>query len=297
MTTNDELNKEVMLHKSPNKLKTFWFATVIRCFTVILLFCSIEAQALWTGCENQSLEYTAASAEFAPRPPNKTSFYLLVWNSYKGQQHSWLATLSQLSQQADFILLQEASRKQMRLWPDRQQWYRYQAIAFEWLGDGFGVMNLAKQASLDSCVVLRAEPWIRVPKSALIQHYHWQGKDLLLVNIHSINFTWGEQDYREQLQQLNIWLASYEGPMILAGDFNTWSSERLTLLKQLAHQYQLNEVIFRPDQRSRFYGQALDHIFYRGLKLDQSKSIVSDASDHNALWAKFSFTKHSLQLR
>ncbi|UPW19805.1 endonuclease/exonuclease/phosphatase family protein [Agarivorans sp. TSD2052] len=256
-----------------------------------LLVTSWLSHAQLPGCNNQALQYTPPSPDAIQRLNDTEPFTIAVWNSYKGQHVDWLATFTAISQQADFILLQEASRKQLARWSEGPRWHQYQAIAFEWLGDGLGVMNFAKQASIQSCLALSTEPWIRVPKSALLQLYHWQGQDLLLINVHSINFTLSEDDYMKQLQQLGPWLAAYDGAMVLAGDFNTWSEGRLSILEQFISAHQLKTVKFKPDDRTRFFGKALDHIFYRGLRLNSSQSVISESSDHNALLANFSLLR------
>ncbi|MDO6684270.1 MULTISPECIES: endonuclease/exonuclease/phosphatase family protein [unclassified Agarivorans] len=267
----------------------------------LLLACSvlfsISCFAELPACDNQDLTYQPALPELLQAEPNSRSFSVLVWNTYKGQNEGWIEQLEQFSQQVDFMLLQEASRERFSQWSKLSQWHMYQAIAFEWFGDGLGVVNLAKQASSENCLVLSTEPWIRVPKSALLQHYQWQDKSLLIVNVHSINFTLSEADYLKQLQQLSPWLAAYDGPLILAGDFNTWSVGRLAVLEQFILAHQLKTVSFKPDERTRFFGKALDYIFYRGLTLQSSQSVATDTSDHNALMASFEFSTRSLRQR
>ncbi|MEE1674083.1 endonuclease/exonuclease/phosphatase family protein [Agarivorans aestuarii] len=257
----------------------------------LLTVLSPLAVAALPACDNQTLDYQPANLQQIQTLPDTDDFSVLVWNSYKGQNQGWTEQLQQFSQHVDFLLLQEASRERMLAWSEGAQWHQYQAIAFEWLGDGLGVMNLAKFASEESCLALSTEPWIRVPKSALLQLYQWQQQQLLLINMHSINFTLSEQDYLRQLQQLGPWLASYQGAVILAGDFNTWSIGRLAVLEQFITAHQLRTVRFEPDNRTRFFGKALDHVFYRGLRVNQSESIVTDSSDHNALLVHFGFAK------
>ncbi|GAD02596.1 hypothetical protein AALB_2676 [Agarivorans albus MKT 106] len=269
-------------------MRWFFQALLISSSFVLL---SSAAYAQLPVCDNQTLDYHPANIQNIQALPDTADFSVLVWNSYKGQNQGWTEQLEQFSQQADFMLLQEASRERMLAWSEGPQWHQYQAIAFEWLGDGLGVMNLAKFASEENCLALSTEPWIRVPKSALLQLYQWRQQQLLLINMHSINFTLSEEDYLRQLQQLGPWLAGYHDAVILAGDFNTWSSARLAVLEQFITAHQLKTVRFKPDRRTRFFGKALDHVFYRGLGVNQSESIVTESSDHNALLVHFRFAK------
>ncbi|WP_427977926.1 endonuclease/exonuclease/phosphatase family protein [Agarivorans sp.] len=260
-------------------------------YLLLSLIISFGAAAQLPACDNQQLNYQPASPEHLQVLPDVNDFSVLVWNTYKGKNSSWHQQFTDFSQNIDFMLLQEVSLRQVDAWPYNAQWFRYQAMAFEWQGDQLGVMNLAKFASDKSCLLLSPEPWIRLPKSALLQLYRWQDRELLVINIHSINFTLGDQDYRQQLQQLQSWLNRYQGAMILAGDFNTWSQGRLTVLQQFVARQQLKTANFEPDLRSHFFGETLDHVFYRGLELKASTSIATEASDHNALVLRFGFIK------
>lgn len=50
----------------------------------------------------------------------------------------------------------------------------------------------------------------------------------------------------------------------------------------------MKEVEFTPDQRLRFMtGLPLDHVFYKGLTLEQAQAPESDASDHNPMLVSF----------
>jgi len=263
----------------------------VYCLLLSVSIC-FSASAQLPACNNQQLYFQPASPEHLQAQPDVNDFSVLVWNTYKGQNEAWRQQFTSLSHDVDFMLLQEASQQKVNAWSQSQQWFRYQAKAFEWRGDQLGVMNLAKFASAKSCLVLSVEPWIRLPKSALLQLYRWQDKELLMINVHSINFTLGDADYRQQLKQLQFWLSHYQGAVILAGDFNTWSEGRLAVLQRFVRSLQLRTARFEPDLRSHFFGKTLDHVFYRGLELKGSTSIATDASDHNALVLRLGFVKH-----
>jgi endonuclease/exonuclease/phosphatase (EEP) superfamily protein YafD len=51
----------------------------------------------------------------------------------------------------------------------------------------------------------------------------------------------------------------------------------------------LSQVTFEPDHRKKFItGLALDHVFYRDMKVKRAEAPLSDASDHNPLIVEFS---------
>ncbi|MGL9734617.1 MAG: endonuclease/exonuclease/phosphatase family protein, partial [Symbiopectobacterium sp.] len=79
----------------------------------------------------------------------------------------------------------------------------------------------------------------------------------------------------------------HAGPVIMAGDFNTWSRQRIDALYQFASEIALREVRFIDDQRRRTFGRPLDFVFYRGLHVMQSSVLVTQASDHNPLLVEF----------
>ena len=84
-------------------------------------------------------------------------------------------------------------------------------------------------------------------------------------------------------------ISRHQGPIILAGDFNTWNGGRLALIDELTQQAGLQEVQFNPDQRMRFLDNPLDHIFVRGFKINRALTMETDASDHNPLWVELEF--------
>lgn len=69
---------------------------------------------------------------------------------------------------------------------------------------------------------------------------------------------------------------NYQGPVIVAGDFNTWSDKRRLLLQNALARYQFQEASYQPDERTRVAGLPLDHLFYRGLTLSQGEAVSSD---------------------
>ncbi|MBD1569056.1 MULTISPECIES: endonuclease/exonuclease/phosphatase family protein [Aliivibrio] len=219
---------------------------------------------------------------------------VLVWNIYKQQNEGWKKALIELSNKTDLVLLQEAS-----LTPELKEFVvnkRYSAElvrAFDVFDTSAGVLSLAKEQALRVCAHTAVEPWLRLPKSALLSEYPLSnGQELMVINIHAINFTIGTEDYQQQIASLSKEVSRHSGPMIIAGDFNTWSEARLATLRKQVEELDMKEVIFSPDERMRFMtGLALDHIFYRGLDIKEARSIKSHASDHNPLQAIFSLKK------
>ncbi len=215
---------------------------------------------------------------------------MLVWNIYKQNRDQWQQALTTLSQGKQLLLLQEASMTQdMKQWIIDSGWYGNQANAFKAFDTPAGVLNLSKDTPLLACAYMKTEPWLRLPKSAIYARYPLSnGETLAVVNVHAVNFTLGVKAYRQQLHELEVELSQHQGPIVIAGDFNSWSEKRLTALRQALLPLKLQEVSYAPDERKRFItGYPLDHVFFRGLTLKSAEAPINDASDHNPLVVRF----------
>ncbi|MGS0680668.1 endonuclease/exonuclease/phosphatase family protein [Shewanella sp. 125m-7] len=218
---------------------------------------------------------------------------ITTWNLYKQKSYGWEETLKQLAERSDLLLLQEAQlSKELGAFVETQQLSMLLAQAFRFDGEPIGVMNLTREPALSSCVFRKAEPHINFPKSMLVSYYLLSDQSqLLVVNIHSINFTIGLEEYQGQLRIAEEALQDHQGPVIFAGDMNTWSDTRVDTVKQLAKRTGLIEVIPDVDSRTTILGHQLDHIFYRDLELVKAESIITSSSDHNPVKAYFRLEK------
>ena len=75
----------------------------------------------------------------------------------------------------------------------------------------------------------------------------------------------------------------HQGPVIMAGDLNTWSDRRQAVVNDFLRGYGLEPVEFEDDQRTRAFGRALDHVYVRGMQTSTARVIPVSTSDHNAL--------------
>jgi endonuclease/exonuclease/phosphatase (EEP) superfamily protein YafD len=151
-----------------------------------------------------------------------------------------------------------------------------------------GVMTLSAGPPGLRCRFTATEPWLGTPKATTVTSYRLQGRGdrLLTVNLHAVNFTFGVDAFREQFASLRQLLTDHQGPIILAGDLNTWSQRRQDLVEAFTGEFGLEAVSFEPDLRSRVFGRALDHIYVRGLRALSAEVIPVDTSDHNPLRVK-----------
>lgn len=212
-------------------------------------------------------------------------FRLLIWNVHKGLDHGWQEELENLAQGKDFLLLQEATNTQNLAEKFSSQFpTALYATAFAYLTQQSGVQILSKFSPHFYCAGAEVEPWIRIPKVGEAMTFPLaNGQALLVVNVHLINFEINLAAYRQQLSRLMSLVNRHHGPIVLAGDFNSWNGYRLALIRELAKQYDLQEVNFSQDHRLRFLDYPLDHVFLRGLSVTSATTRPTEASDHAPL--------------
>jgi endonuclease/exonuclease/phosphatase (EEP) superfamily protein YafD len=213
------------------------------------------------------------------------SIRLVNWNIQKGGDPRWTTDLTKLEGNPDLIILQEAPLKS-------DAWDFLSSDQHHSFSPGYrtrrsltGVMTVSNVKPLTQCNLVSVEPWIRSPKASLITEYGLSNSDetLLVVNIHAVNFTFGIHDFHKQFKQTFSVLTEHEGPILVSGDFNTWHWRRTDVLEELTDALGLEMLGYDEDHRKRFMGQALDHIYVRGLEVLEATTLQADSSDHNPM--------------
>jgi endonuclease/exonuclease/phosphatase (EEP) superfamily protein YafD len=221
---------------------------------------------------------------------------LLVWNIHKQGDAGWERDLSGFAAASDVMLLQETVlQPPLRDILDDSGLRWVMASSFLLGADDNGVLTATRIAPTASCVQRAVEPLIRIPKSAVISWLPITDtrtdtrtglrETLAIANVHSINFELAPAVYRAQLEAVADALAGHRGPIIFAGDFNTWNDARDGVVAEIAARLGLTELNLRVDERAVFFGRHLDHIFIRGLQLIDVRAIPVTSSDHNPLAA------------
>ena len=215
---------------------------------------------------------------------------LLNWNIYKGNGEGWQKDLSSFAQNHDVMTIQEA-------YLDDELSGLLKTNDFNWVmntafylgGTAAGVMTVANSNAIHSCGFKNREPIIRIPKSTLVSYYNIDGHSnkLLVANIHGINFTLGLTAYREQLLQLFESVQHHDGPMIVAGDFNSWSDDRMSEVMQLVSKLALSSLEYPVNNKTHVFGNAIDHVFYRYLEPVNNQVWQVTSSDHNPISVNF----------
>lgn len=212
------------------------------------------------------------------------SLNILSWNIEKGINAGWQNDLNQFTKSADFILLQEAVLGEKMLSPNDADLYWSFSKGYTTQHYISGVLIASPHTPEFTCTLEITEPWLRSPKSSLLAYFQFdQTTPTIVVNLHAVNFTLGVKAFAEQLGTLQKILTNYQGQLIVAGDFNTWNSDRLHLLQQFTAHLQLTEAHFTPDNRTQKFGQVLDYIFIRNFEVISSAVKSVSSSDHNPL--------------
>jgi endonuclease/exonuclease/phosphatase (EEP) superfamily protein YafD len=226
--------------------------------------------------------FDAAPAASATRLGlNGDEIRVVSWNMQKKSIPNWRADYSRLTDGRDLILIQEASLRVDTVGdlPAAPHWSF--APGYRTDDSISGVLTLSSSQPLARCSFVNIEPLLRTPKATSITQFALQDHDqtLLVVNVHAVNFSLGLGSYKRQFAQIVDVLEGHQGPIILSGDLNTWRAGRTQTIAAMAEE--LNE--FSDDNRTRFFGSPLDHIYVRGLFPTSSDSSVVTSSDHNPL--------------
>ena len=225
---------------------------------------------------------------------------ILVWNMQKGLSDNWANDYKRLSDDKDVLFLQEVLLdKNMGAVLDKHDEYYYQVAASfmdSWddhVATGVATASRVQPVSFNYLRSSQREPVIATPKMAMIAEYSLTGTDqtLLTANIHALNFVSAEK-HQHMLGELETLLKDHAGPMIVAGDFNTWTEEKTRSMMQMTERLGLHEVSFTPDDRTRAFGNVLDWVFVKGLSVDSARIHGNiSSSDHKPIEVSFSLAR------
>ncbi|MEN0058982.1 MAG: endonuclease/exonuclease/phosphatase family protein [Bdellovibrio sp.] len=209
---------------------------------------------------------------------------IFVWNVYKGQRAGiFESDFCKLGKGKDFIFLQEAllDERMPRLWQkdfSSYEWHLAQSFHYKknLISTGVAIGSPLAPASVDFIRAKTREMFWLTPKLTLFSEYSLGETRVLFVCTHVLNFvTLGA--FTSSLYEIAEKMSAFPGPIVLAGDFNTWNFKRYTIMKTIFRDLGLEHVDLENDGRIL----KLDHVFVRGfdiLKAEVHHTILS--SDH-----------------
>jgi endonuclease/exonuclease/phosphatase (EEP) superfamily protein YafD len=253
----------------------------------------------WTPLSSQALtpaEQVSASQQCGDFPVNSTNVQaargldpqnirLLNWNIQKAGHPALPADLAMLMVDVDLGTFQEARLQAEPVDALANYSHAIFAQGYTTASQTTGVLTVSKTAPLSHCQLSHVEPWLGTPKATSFSYFKIEQSpdSLLVVNLHAVNFTVGASDFQQQIGDAAQRIRAHVGPVVFAGDFNTWNAQRKDSLLELSAELGLEAVVFADDQRVRTLGYALDHILVRDLDVIDSQTYQMGSSDHNPL--------------
>lgn len=239
---------------------------------------------------------------FGP-PPSTTlesRIRIVSWNVHKRTDSVFRDELSRLVDSAapDIVLLQEfAARDRPRLLTALQgrPWSLSSNLRIGSPPVETGVATASRSIHRSRALLSKgAEPVVRSRKATLATWHPGRGDTLLAINLHALNFSLRLDDFRQQLEDVRFLASRHTGPVVVAGDFNTWRKGRLRTADSLLEEAGLVRLDFGTAEagKRRAFGSALDHVYYspRHLRpLSRECDVPSRfrTSDHLPLIATF----------
>ena len=269
------------------------------------------------GCRVKGVETLEWDASAGMKMPQR--FSLLCWNVRKGKDAELPERLQTLADELtpDLIFLQEADIRITQLGG-------YGGVfapgwSYPWPGGrkiGVAILSRAEPVSVEKLPTKDRELGVTAPKVSLAATWDLPDNEtLLVINVHGLVFEGGQKlkGYRRQLAGIKDLADDHDGPILLAGDFNTWSDYRLAFVQEMAAELDLQEVeSFEGDvprttsdmgseSSNSSFGVnpdlAIDRVFVRGLTVIEAVVLDETASDHVPLFVRFQPTLSSSRSR
>ena len=232
-------------------------------------------------------------------------FYSLSWNIHKEVNDvNWKNDFIKIvrdNKNPNIILLQEVSLEMniIEILKDDLEmgWEFAPNLYQEKYGAYSGVLTASsiKPTMVKPALSNGTEPFTKTRKAVLFTKYNLglASFELLVVNIHGINFKIDLDEFKDQISYVAGAVMEHDGPVIMAGDFNTWSEDRLKHLYKIVKELELVKIKFgsKSDYVKTIFGNPLDHIFISKEKLEVvkgSQDVILDikSSDHYPLFVE-----------
>jgi len=259
--------------------------------------------AVTVSCRGKGAGLVAEFADQSQTLP--ASITIVNWNAQKGKNPQFASDLKLLleREKPNIVFLQEARSDLFE--PELMGGYFAEGWSYPWPGGKtVGVLTLSRvpPVRIEPVPTKYREFGVTAPKVSLVTEYPLpNGKNLLAVNVHLLNFeVWSVKKISHQLEDLKTIMANHQGPIVMAGDFNTWNQKRLDLVKKVTRDIELKEVADFPkgrtsgDTRSGFWNEVLgvegdlplDRVFFSGFNPTAARVLQYDTSDHRPILVK-----------
>lgn len=210
---------------------------------------------------------------------------LVTWNAHKFQDARYFYDLKKLAENSDILMVQEAMHS--TAW--QTAFASHFPMSFSFFKSfcnsdqkATGVMTASRGQLQQNRTLVSpwTEPVTFTPKVSGYSQVVLNKQLIHLINTHALNFNTGS-DFEDQIDQIIQFISKLQGPLIWAGDFNTWSPWRKSYLYEKTRSAGLTHLIPQDDPRYL----VLDHIYVRGLSPLKVEVLNHDSSDHYPLRA------------
>jgi endonuclease/exonuclease/phosphatase (EEP) superfamily protein YafD len=225
---------------------------------------------------------------------------IVSWNVHKRTDPVFLSELSRLldSVGADIVLLQECASRDPQPFAIAlagRSWALSSNLRTGSPPVETGVATASRSIHRSRALLSEgAEPVVGSRKAALATWHPSATDTLLAINLHALNFSLRLDNFRQQLGEIGRLATQHAGPVVVAGDFNTWRTGRLRVADSLLAKAGLVRLDFGAAEarKRRAFGHALDHVYYSPtfLRPDPAGCAVPTGyrtSDHFPLIATF----------
>lgn len=213
-------------------------------------------------------------------PRQEKTIEVLTWNVLKFKRENSFSDLVSLAGKSDIAFVQEAVHSQ-NLQTDAAQsvsmdWTFFKSFCRDYGATGVQTGSRFLQLQAEAVLAPGLEPVVNTPKVTGFSTVEIEGVKVLLINVHGLNANKG-LDFEKHMDQIYEIAKQFAGPIIWAGDFNTWNPVRTAYLNAKAKA--LNMTMLKPEVDNRKL--KLDHIIVRGFKA-KSVTVLENyiSSDH-----------------
>lgn len=219
----------------------------------------------------------------------------LIWNTYSANQRHWCKDFNELSGDNNLVLLQSVSVQTTDPQLDAVSTISEWAVAVsEQSVDGdalAGVKTGCTVASNKQIQHVLQQSEVDKGSSGVLLETHYalgtSSQTLMVLNMLATDGLPVSQCL-EQFEQLCHCIEQHNGPIIVGGCFDSWSTDRLAKFQQYAAKAALFEASMTRQGSVERLTKHLDHVFFRGMSLQSVESMPQmQSTDYSPIIAKF----------
>jgi endonuclease/exonuclease/phosphatase (EEP) superfamily protein YafD len=251
------------------------FSVLILLISIQLNAQSLEARSTSVLCDGTSQDQISFADQVQPRSSNEIT--LITWNAHKFGNAKFFEDLKRLANSSDLVMIQEAMHTaELQAMFSSQMPFSFSFFkSFCQQSRATGVMTAARSYLENNLTLISPDV------EPIIYTHKVTGYSQIKINDHSLNANTGS-DFNRQIESIVKFMSQLSGPIIWAGDFNTWTPQKKAFLNKMTATVGLRHLIPANDKRKL----VLDHIYVRGFTATETEVLPENTSDHKPLRTK-----------